>query len=146
MKRRREDHLLRMAAVQILPVDPVGGDLIARQLLVLPHQNGDRAVLYARVDGPAEQGLHLLGLGGGGDVPIPGLPSQQRVPDTAAHRIGLEAGLLQGPQDPCHRFRKAYGYCILCFCHIISPVLIQKEGPAAWLSRPLKIIFSLRKR
>ena len=138
MEGRRKDHLLGMTAVQVLAVDPVGGDLIARELLVfLPHQDGHRAVLNAGINGPAEQSLHLPGPGGGGDVPVSRLPVQQGIPDTAAHGIGLEACLFQGPQDPRHRFRKGYGYCILCFCQNISPVLIQKRSPAAWLSRPL---------
>ena len=86
-----EGHFLRVAAVLIFPVQPVG-----RHLVALPVQKDRHGpVLDSRIDSFFEKIFHLLRKGRGRDVPVVGRPSQETVPDATAHRIGLKPMLLQ---------------------------------------------------
>ena len=57
-------------------------------------------------EGAAEQRLHVLGPGIGGDVEILGLDAEQEVAHRAADDEGLEPGLVQPPRDVERAARK----------------------------------------
>ena len=130
-----ERHRIRVALIGIGPLRPEGGDLQGAGL----RQHGDGAVLQARFQHPApgKDGLHLLRPGGGADVPVMGLPAQQRVPDAAAHHIALKALPLQrlqrrgGPSGDAQVHGlpplpvKVFLYC---YCIILSPGLQPGES------------------
>ena len=80
-----------MAAVQILPVDPVGGDLKA----LSPLHDRHRPVLKPRIQRPGKERLHLLRPGVRRDIPVRRCPSENSVADTAAHHVSLEAGFCE---------------------------------------------------
>ena len=69
-----------MSSVQIFPVDPVCGDLIAASMLNDRH----RSMLKACIHGFPEDLLHLLRLCGGCNVPVPRNSPEDCVPDTAS--------------------------------------------------------------
>ena len=114
---RGECHLCGMPAVLIFSVNPVSGHLKAFPL----QHHRDRAVLQPGVDRPLEQGLHLLRSGGGGDVPVLGRPAQDRIPHAAAHRIGLETGILKRLDDILpflgHGYPNLLSHVALPVCH-----------------------------
>ena len=80
-----ECHLRRMAAVQIGPVNPVGGYFIADMV----HQNGHGTVLNSGIDGPFKDLFYLLRFRRGGDIPVSGRAAKQGIPHTAADGEGF---------------------------------------------------------
>ena len=88
-------HFLRMSAVLIFPVHPVGRHFIAPSVA----HNRNRAVLDSRIDCLFKQGLRLLRPGGGGDVPVVRRAAKQGIPDAAAHRIGFVTRVLQNVKN-----------------------------------------------
>ena len=86
-----EGHGVRPAAVGVGPVHPVGGDLQR----AAAQEDRHRAVLFPGGDhrDPGKDLPDLLGKGGGGDVPVVGLPPQQAVPDAAPHGLGGVPGV-----------------------------------------------------
>ena len=69
-----------MSSVQILPVDPVRGDLIAASVLNDRH----RPMLQSCIHGLPEDLLYLLRLCGGRNVPVSRNSPEDCIPDTAA--------------------------------------------------------------
>ena len=69
-------HRRRVAAVQVLPVGAVGGDLGLGA--VLKHRDG--AVADPGGDGLGKERRNLLGQCGGGDIPVVDGTPQQRIP------------------------------------------------------------------
>ena len=74
-------HRRRVAAVQVLPVGAVGGDLGLGA--VLKHRDG--AVADPGGDGLGKECRNLLGQRGGGDIPVVDGTPQQRIPHAAAY-------------------------------------------------------------
>ena len=94
-ERAAEGDGVRAAVVGVAAVLPEGGDLHASSAA-----NGDGAVLEARRDGSGgKEGHDLLGQGAGSHVPIPRLPAQEHIPDSAANSVGFIAAALQGMED-----------------------------------------------
>ena len=69
----------------------------------------DDAEARADGDGAAEEPLHLLGPGVGGDVVVLGDQAEQLVAHAAAGPQGLVAGLLQAPDDVDGEFALGHG-------------------------------------
>ena len=109
-------HRIRVAAVAVPKLHPVGGDLVGSALL---HQ-GLGAVGEAGGQQPLalEHLGHLLRQGAGAQIPIVGRPAKQTVPHAAAHRPGLITGAVQPPDDAAHRGRN--GDWSLLFLHSLS--------------------------
>ena len=91
-----EGDLVRMAAVGIFAVDAIGCDLI----IFMMQDDGNRAMLDARIKGMVEDGLGFLGQGGGGDVPILRHAPQNGIADTAPDDIRFVTALIQFIQNP----------------------------------------------
>ena len=90
-----------MPAVLILAVNPVGCDL--KPLSSKKHRH--RPMLNARIKCLRKQLLNLLRHRRSCNVPVPRLPSKNRIPDTSAHRIGLKSRRLYRINDNIHFFR-----------------------------------------
>ncbi len=90
------EHHPRMAAVR-LHVPPEGGDLV--QVPAVP-QHPHRAVREPHGHGAAEDAPDVAGARGSRQVPVERATAGERVAHGAPHRPGLEAGLLQAPDDP----------------------------------------------
>ena len=85
-----------MAAVGIFAVDAIGCDLI----IFMMQDDGNRAMLDARIKGVVEDGLGFLWQGGGGDVPILRHAPQNGIADTAPDDIRFVTALIQFIQNP----------------------------------------------
>ena len=91
-----EGDLVRMAAVGIFAIDAIGCDLI----IFMMQDDGNGAMLDARIKGMVEDGLGFLGQGGGGDIPILRYAPQNGIADTAPDDIRLMTALIQFIQNP----------------------------------------------
>ena len=100
-KAPRKGHTLRVTAVLIGAVNPVGRDFKA----LSSDEDRHRPVLDAGVDGARKELLHLPRHGTRCDVPVPGRPVQDGIPHAAADDVRLISGTAKGGEHVLHLLR-----------------------------------------
>ena len=121
-------YVIGVAVVAVAAVQTVGRHLIRLSV----QNNGHRAVLFAGQDQAlvVEQRLHLVGPGGGADVPVAGQTTQQAVAHAAAHHVGTVPGSAQRLQQSVGVVRQTYRIAAHAFPSLLAafPAVILRRG------------------